>query len=208
MRRAAELIGVAAGLAVGALAVGALSSGPQSGTGPHPVVSFHADYPEYATLQQMATRSDLVVAVRLTGESRTVLLSPEEPADPSDPRQNPSAGVDPAVLAGQPEVPPIVTTVRTAEVTKVVRGDARVGDRIEVQELGGTYKGVAYVSDDSSALQSRERYMLFLERDGAAQPYHMLNSTQAVYPEVNGKFRPLPGNRLPLTGSDIAALTR
>ncbi|WP_250443151.1 hypothetical protein [Actinotalea sp. C106] len=167
-------------------------------------MTFHADYPEYESLAELAVSSELVVQVEFSGESRTVLIAPEAPEDPSDPRQNPTLGVDPAVLAGQPETPPIVTTVYEAKIANVIEGQARVGQLIEVQEMGGVHEGIAYVSDDDTEIDTGDDYLLFLSQGASGQPFQLLNPSQAAYPEkVDGIPQPLPANDIGVTTEDL-----
>jgi hypothetical protein len=165
------------------------------------VVMFGADYPTYSSVEQLGAAADLVVEVELTGETRTILIEPVAPEDPNDPRQNPLAGAPPQDT-NAPEAPPIVATAYEAVVTNVVEGSAAVGERIEIQELGGTYRGVEYVAEDSTPFQEDESYLVFLSAEQEL-PAQTLNPDEAKFIESGGEYVPLPTNETPVTTEQL-----
>lgn len=201
MRRVTALACTASTLVVGGLILAIGASTPNETSS----VVFSADYPDYDTLEDVEAASSLVVEVSFTGESRTVIMEPEMPADPSDPRQNPELGVDPAALASQPKTPPIVTTVHKARVIKVIEGTARVGAVIEIQELGGTYDGIEYVPhDQDTKLDTRSSYLVFLALGSPGVPYQVVNPGQAAFPMTDGgEPMPLESNELDVTTAEL-----
>lgn len=165
-------------------------------------VSFHADYPEYDSLSDLEADSNIVVEVEFTGKTRTELLKEVAPEDSSDPKQNPELGVMKKPSASQAR--PIVTTVHEARVINVVDGAAKVGQLIEVQEMGGVYQGVSYVPDDDTSLRTDRANLLFLTRVSSGEPYQLLNPMQAVYPESSaGVPEPHPENEIDVTTSEL-----
>lgn len=166
-------------------------------------VTFHADYPSYDSIEQLDAASDLVAEVRITENSRTVLLTPEEPTDPNDPQSNPTLGVDSPAPAPA-KAPPIVITVRTAEIINVISGDGQAGQIIEVQELGGVYGGKKYAPEHGVGMAPGENYVMFLSAGDGSGPNALLNPDEAKYPEAaDGTFEPLPTNQSPITADEV-----
>lgn len=168
-----------------------------------PAVTYLADYPAYESLESLEENADLVVEVLLTGESRNDVLEPIEPEDPTDPMQNPEYGAPPAD-PNAPTPPPITITVFTAEVVTVVKGDAAVGDLIEIQQLGGVSAGTTYVAGQQPSLSDIDAALVFLESyDG--EPFSLLNPQDGIIPREAGEFAPLPGNALNVTPEEVEA---
>ncbi|NOJ59936.1 hypothetical protein [Arthrobacter sp. 260] len=168
-----------------------------------PGATYLADYPAYESLESLEESADLVVEVLLTGESRADVLEPIEPEDPTDPMQNPEYGAPPAD-PNAPTPPPITVTVFTAEVATVVKGEAQVGDLIEIQQLGGVSAGATYVAGQQESLSDIDAALVFLESfDG--EPFSLLNPQDGLIPKEAGEFAPLPGNALSITAEDVEA---
>lgn len=101
-------------------------------------------------------------------------------------------------------MPPIVTTAYTATVMEVVKGNLRVGDTLEVKELGGVHRGVRYVQDDAININPLGRYLVFLEGEPGL-PYSLLNPIEGKYPEdALGEPRVLPGNGAQVSNREMA----
>ncbi|MFF8956827.1 hypothetical protein [Streptomyces sp. NPDC014894] len=154
------------------------------------VVSYHADYPEYGSLDAIAGEADLVVTGQVVA-SRSELLKPAAPAG-KDPAANPRAGA-PAAAPG--ETDPLVVTVSTVKVAKSIAGGVKAGDTIEVSQLGGTYKGVTYKEESTKHLaKGGGQYALMLASHGKGAPYDLLNPGQAMYTVGKGSaVQPVTG---------------
>ena len=80
----------------------------------------------------------------------------------------------------------VVATVSRLEVTEALKGDARVGDVIEVIQPGGEYEQVKYTEEKTVPLSdiSSSDILLFLDLmpDGH---YDLINPEQGLY-TVNG----------------------
>lgn len=170
-------------------------------------VLYRADYPQYQSTDALFDKATLVVEARIAGTPRALQEQVEAP-DPSetDPRLNPQAGAPPGVAA-QPEAPPSVITVYTAQIVKVFKGQAQVGQSIEVKELGGEFQGVTYAEEHTTPMDEGSSYVLFLETYPDS-PAALLNPVQAKYPlDSSGAPAPLPENTLKLTRAELEALS-
>ncbi|MFR8697563.1 MAG: hypothetical protein ACLVEF_05270 [Bifidobacterium bifidum] len=111
--------------------------------------SITADYPGYSSVEEGVKAAGLVV----TGvplDSRERILYPEIDFTSGTPETNPQYGlteddIDMDALG----VPETVTRVR---VTKVIKGDAKVGDIIEVAQVGGVDKSGIVRRETSTTL--------------------------------------------------------
>ncbi|MET8868177.1 hypothetical protein ABZW11_35045 [Nonomuraea sp. NPDC004580] len=170
-------------------------------------VLYRADYPQYESADALFDRANLVVEARIVGEPRYLQEVAAPDPTTTDPRLNPEAGA-PAELSGdEPEVPATVITVYTAQVLQVHKGEAKVGQSIEVKELGGVLDGVTYKEESTTALQPDTGYVLFLETYPDS-PAALLNPVQAKYPLDAAKNpAPLPENTIKLTRSDLEKLS-
>jgi hypothetical protein len=170
-------------------------------------VLYRADYPQYESADALFDKANLVVEARIVGAPR-YLQEVEEAPDPTqtDPALNPNAGA-PAGVAAQPEAPPTVITVYTAQVVQVFKGEAQVGQSIEVKELGGNFEGVTYSEEHTTAMSEDKGYVLFLETYPDS-PAALLNPVQAKYPlDASSNPEPLSENTLKLTRSELETMS-
>lgn len=170
-------------------------------------VLYRADYPQYQSADALFDKATLVVEARIVGEPR-YLQEKEEAPDPAetDPNLNPNAGA-PAEVAAEPEAPPTVITVYTAQVIKVFKGQAQVGQSIEVKELGGNFEGVTYAEEHTTPMNEDSGYVLFLETYPDS-PAALLNPVQAKYPlDTSSNPAPLPENTLKLTRAELETMS-
>jgi hypothetical protein len=173
----------------------ACSSGEQT-------VLYHSDYPAYNTVDELYAKADVVVEARLTGPMRVQEQLPVTGG--ADPQANPEAGAEGANAASDP----IIVTVYQAHVTRVLKGQAKNGDAVEVKQLGGSFKGVNYEEAEGRPLKPGTPYLLFLQTFPDA-PASLLNPDQAQYPlDQNGKPASLPDNPIRINDSDLERVTR
>ena len=133
--------------------------------------SITADYPGYSSVEEGVKAAGLVV----TGvplDSRERILYPEIDFTSGTPETNPQYGlteddIDMDALG----VPETVTRVR---VTKVIKGDAKVGDIIEVAQVGGV---------DKSGIVRRETSTTLLN-EAKAPPSFCCYSTNMTSPTM------------------------
>ncbi|AZQ33226.1 hypothetical protein EJ357_06985 [Streptomyces cyaneochromogenes] len=108
----------------------------------------------------------------------------------------------------QPAEDPVVVTVRKIKITKLHKGVGKVGDTIEVKELGGNLGGTEYVSDESTPLVPGKPYLLFLTTF-PDQPASVITPVQGQYPlDGAGEPQSLPDNKLKMTTKNLEQLTR
>lgn len=111
--------------------------------------SITADYPGYSSVEEGVKAAGLVV----TGvplDSRERILYPEIDFTSGTPETNPQYGLtEDDIDMDSLGVPETVTRVR---VTKVIKGDAKVGDIIEVAQVGGTDKSGIVRRETSTTL--------------------------------------------------------
>ncbi|MFC4114388.1 hypothetical protein [Nonomuraea zeae] len=170
-------------------------------------VLYRADYPQYESADALFDRANLVVEARIVGEPRYLQEVTEPDPVSTDPQLNPEAGAPAAALAAQPEAPPMVITVYTAQVLKVFKGQAQVGQSVEVKELGGTFEGVTYQEEHTTALTQDGGYILFLEAYPDS-PAALLNPIQAKYPlDSANNPAPLPENTIKVTRNELEAMS-
>lgn len=117
--------------------VGSPTAGHSTQTTAKTAESITADYPGYSSVEEGVKAAGLVV----TGvplDSRERILYPEIDFTSGTPETNPQYGLtEDDIDMDSLGVPETVTRVR---VTKVIKGDAKVGDIIEVAQVGGTDK--------------------------------------------------------------------
>ncbi|MEV0198928.1 hypothetical protein [Nonomuraea sp. NPDC050691] len=171
-------------------------------------VVYAADYPVYNSADALFTGAKLVIEGRLTGDRRVMAVA-EPPVDETetDPQLNPNAGATPDAAAAPPAESPTVITVSSVEVLRVRKGPARVGQIIQVKELGGTLDGVTYEQADVTPLKSGVTYMMFLETYPDS-PASLLNPEQAKYVVTSaGTYSAMPDNPVKLDGADVQRLS-
>lgn len=173
---------LAAFAAVGCSADGTSTNGSKSAR-TSDTVAYHADYPEYSSLDEVIKKSDIVVKGTVLG-SRVEKMLPDAPAG-GDPATNPQAGLSPAEAKEAKEAAeadPVIVTVSKVKVSQTLAGDVAVGDTVEVSQLGGTYKGVTYKEKGTIMLaKGGQQYVLMLADHGGKHPYDLVNPEQALY---------------------------
>lgn len=121
--------------------VGSPTAGHSTQTTAKTAESITADYPGYSSVEEGVKAAGLVV----TGvplDSRERILYPEIDFTSGTPETNPQYGLtEDDIDMDSLGVPETVTRVR---VTKVIKGDAKVGDIIEVAQVGGTDKTASF----------------------------------------------------------------
>ncbi|MFD7505635.1 hypothetical protein [Streptomyces sp. NPDC059850] len=151
-------------------------------------VAYHADYPEYSSLDAVIKNSDVVVKGTVVS-SRVEKMLPDAPTG-DDPATNPQAGLSPAEAKAAKEAAeadPVIVTVSKVKVSQSLAGDVAVGDTIEVSQLGGAYKGVTYQEQGTTHLaKGGPQYVLMLADHGGKSPYDLVNPEQALYTVASG----------------------
>ncbi|TFD65168.1 hypothetical protein [Cryobacterium ruanii] len=135
-----------------------------------------ADYPSYATSEQLAEASSLIATVTV-GESRQDILYPSKDQG-DDPQTNPELGAEmPGNDTGEARVPIIVWS---ATIDSVYYGEATSGATIEIKKVGGELDGQPVIERDGVPLVQGQKYLLFLETypDAAAS---IVAGTQGQY---------------------------
>ncbi|WP_212816750.1 hypothetical protein [Polymorphospora rubra] len=166
------------------------------------VAESQVDYPYYESPAALFDRADLVVEADLSPDSRVTLLEPDPPTG-TDPAANPQAGME---SDAEPAPGALVITVYTARAVTVFKGEVRVGQNIEVKEMGGTLRGVRHEVAGAVPLNGGERYVLFLSTYPNA-PASLLNPQQGQYRvDDSGALSAVPGNELTLTRADLERL--
>lgn len=143
-------------------------------------VAVHVAYPAYSSVQDLGKAADAIVEGKLV-DARVEELAPLPPST-TDPVRSPHYGTTPEELA---EMPPMIVTVFTMSVERVVAG-AVAEQQIEVMQPGGTFEGVSYETTDEMPLEvdADRRVVLVL----ADQPafYDLPNPAISAY-EVTGE---------------------
>jgi hypothetical protein len=169
------------------------------------VVEYQADYPIYDSADHLFGKANLVVRATVSPRPlRTQKLMPDTGS--ADPKLNPSAGAPGA----QPpdESDPVVITVYRATITKVHKGQAKAGQSVEIQQLGGVLGGITYREKHARPLAGGKNYLLFLQTFPDA-PAALLNPLQGQYPlDRAGTPAPLSGNPIKVTNGDLKRLGR
>lgn len=185
MRRLLALLSV--------LAVAACSSAPAE--------SPAGDYHVYGSAEELVVASDLIVH-GIVVDSRVELSAPPgtTPTDSATARGIDTAtgtgtatgmgmgvgvGTGHGPVSAAPTVtggPRIVVTVVTLTVIDVFKGEVAVGDEIEIDQVGGRYRGVDYVDPGTTLLQVGQPggYVLLLRR-GFHDAYYLPNPQQAMF---------------------------
>ena len=160
------------GVAVHMHSVGSPTAGHSTQNTAKTAESITADYPGYSSAEEGVKAAGLVV----TGvplDSRERILYPEIDFTSGTPETNPQYGlteddIDMDALG----VPETVTRVR---VTKVIKGDAKVGDIIEVAQVGGVDKSGIVRRETSTTLLNEAK------ASGTAEFLLLLNEYDVVY---------------------------
>ncbi|BCR81921.1 hypothetical protein [Arachnia rubra] len=159
------------------------SSAEPSPADPTETLQMSADYPVYSTLDEAGDAAGTIVRGKFL-DSRVELLYPDTSPDNGDGLSNPQSGVPSEQIT--PSDMAVVATVSRLEVTEALKGDARVGDVIEVIQPGGEYEQVKYTEEKTVPLSdiSSSDILLFLDLmpDGH---YDLINPEQGLY-TVNG----------------------
>ncbi len=178
----------------------AATAGPTDAT-----VVYHTDYPVYGNVDSLYKRADLVVEVVVRDAPAVRQMYPNRKVNGprvNDPKVNPRAGT-----AAQPTGDPLITTVFRAKLTRVHKGSAKVGDTVEVKQLGGRYGGITYHAEGTTMLRQGRSYLLFLAVFPDA-PASLLNPEQGQYP-LDGRGRPtrLGANPVTVSAADLSRLS-
>lgn len=115
-------------------------------------VHMNADYPSYGSPLAAAAKSDLVV-VGVPVKSWDDMIYPDR-VDSDDPIKNPQAGLSEKEINEFIADSGVPITVTEFEVTEVVSGEANVGDRILVDQLGGASGGVTYDEENTTNMRN------------------------------------------------------
>ena len=147
--------------------------------------SITADYPGYSSVEEGVKAAGLVV----TGvplDSRERILYPEIDFTSGTPETNPQYGLtEDDIDMDSLGVPETVTRVR---VTKVIKGDAKVGDIIEVAQVGDIIEVAQVGGTDKSGIVRRETSTTLLNEakaSGTAEFLLLLNEYDVVYNAIN-----------------------
>jgi len=144
-------------------------------------VEYRADWPAYESLDALYGRADLVVQGAIAGPGKAQELK---------------TGGDAADTT--------VYTVVDLTVVRVFKGSAKNGQKIQIKQLGGTFKGVDYRAGDMPYLAQGKTYVLFLETYPDS-PASLLNPQQGQYVvEASGETAPLPGNAIKVSIPELA----
>ncbi len=115
-------------------------------------VQMTADYPSYGSPLKAAAISDLVV-VGVPVKSWDDVIYPDR-VDSDDPVKYPQAGFSEEETDEFIADSGVPITVTEFEVTEVLSGDAKVGDKILVDQFGGTSSGVTYETENASNMRN------------------------------------------------------
>lgn len=150
-------------------------------------LTIHADYPYYSNINDLTNSANIVISGKVKnvnkGNKLYIDKGPEDKNIDSNKKDNEG----------------MIYTVSEIEVTDVIKGNLKVGDKIKVKQLGGTYDNVTYKVDDMTYLQKGKEYVLFLqtyEDIDPNEPYCLLNPVQAYMDIDNDKVKPSPKNNL------------
>lgn len=152
------------------VATGCASPSAESGE-----VVYHAHYAIYSSASELeGESSDIIVGTVESSEVRKI--NPRIESDSKDPELNPAVGAtDPPVEAD------LVFTVYQIRIEEVAKGSTKIGEVIEVSQLGGEVDGTLYRAEDTVSLTANESYALYLETYDGDSPASLLNQTQAAY---------------------------
>ncbi|MFT4217700.1 MAG: hypothetical protein QM619_11035 [Micropruina sp.] len=140
-------------------------------------IAFHADYPNYPSLEAALSTADAVVAGTLLG-SREDLLRPDVPTDIDSPLANPQAGT--TADRNDPELT-LPVTIATIKVTQTMKGAVKVGTTIDVTQYGGKKNGTLYQELDTVLFHntSAKEFVLLLRNQG--DRFNLINPTQGAW---------------------------
>lgn len=171
---------------------------PASDSAPDDVIVYDAAYLSYDSMEALVRDAELIVeGTVVSSEVREIALKSE--SDSSDPETNPTLGATTKPV----EMPPLIYTVATIKVERVIQGDADVGSLVEVKQLGGTLGNKTAVQRGAAELAKGNTYAVYLG-SGDYGPSSLLNQEQSAYIEVaSGEFASVvPGNAV---ASEVAA---
>lgn len=129
-----------------------------------------ADYPGYATVDEMVAAADVIVTGRVLSTRVENVYADQELG--TDPSLNPQAGAETT-----DEGSAVMVTVANVEITHAMKGDVREGQLIEVSQLGTQDQPAA---GTTLVEPGDAEYAFVLNRhDGA--PYDLVNPAQGLY---------------------------
>ena len=170
------------------------------------IVQVSADYPYYTSIDSLSARASDIVRVEVLDERveliNTLIPSADELEDVGDTRE----AYD-------------VFTVHRIRVLEVFKGNAEIGDILELKQIGGQWENITLICDDKIPFAIGNDLVLFLETyDIEGMPASLLNPFQSAYRfppsgerivamNANEILESLyPGNRLTLTLEDLINL--
>lgn len=154
------------------------------------VVYVSADYPEYGSIGAAVDGADDVVVVEV-GPSRQAIEYPEFDDSGTD-LENPQSGVD--ISDEDLEAMAVVTTVTTVVIVEVISGDLEVGSSIEVSQLGGMHRGVTYIEESTTLLETVDSpELLLILNDFGDGKYDLVNPEEGILVVSGDGIDSLPG---------------
>jgi len=158
-------------------------------------VGIAATYPEMATAQILyAQASTVIIGTVSQSKAQQIDIADHTPTD--DPQLNPGGDSNPVYAP---------YTIHQVKITRVVKGNVKVGDTISVGELGGVIGNTNYKTDEGILMQDGKTYLLFLQNFANA-PYGLLNPVESVY-QVSGSRALQKDARNHLNTSDVQQVT-
>lgn len=202
MNKTVKRLAITLASTVAIVGLAACGSGNSTTGAADKTVTYNMDYPAYDNVDSLYQTADLVVEANITGSPQVRQLGPA--TNVSDLKLNPNAGVG---AGAQPQDGALITTVFRARIARVYKGAAKVGDTVEVKQLGGQYKGVTYRAEGVTPLKPKSTYLLFLAVFPDA-PASLLNPDQAQYPlDAAGKPASIGTNSITITPADLTRLS-
>lgn len=128
------------------------------------------DYPFYQSLSDMVTKSDLVVHGKIIG-SEFQMLDVGMDANPNDSRRNPGGKTDHTKLP---------YTIYIVKISEVFKGKAKVGDTVQLKQLGGDDGAKQYVFAEAQPLDAKADYIFFLPVFQNS-PASLISPVQGIY---------------------------
>lgn len=146
-----------------------------------------ADYSFYQTLDEAASKADLIIKGEVISSETRMLNIVVDSSSENNPELNPGGTVD---------ATPLPYLVSKIKVTERYKGDVEKGDVVEIKQLGGEFEGTQYISEDSAAvLQENAPYVLFLSTYNDS-PASLINPFQGAYTIDGDKLAAGPDNIL------------
>jgi len=142
-------------------------------------VIYYADYPYYASMEQLAQQADMVIRGTMLSsrvESRDDSYTPNT----TDPVANPGGTAKPD---------PVVYTIYTFKISDCYKGCDTPGTTVDVKQLGGVLENVTY-SASEVPFKVNKKYILFLATFDSS-PAELLNPVEAAYagdPDSSGAY--------------------